>query len=120
MVVESIMNPLNAEKHPLRMFFVGALYTSIAFLLSIWIFGEYSSLVMVFLTVLACAPLMYNTIKTFSQVLRIVMRRNYDTDFRHDLYPHIFYIGHSFLKPEQSDSPHTEQAFRFLLQTFFP
>lgn len=63
MVLESLMNPSGAEKNPFRMFFYGALYSSAAVLLSLWIFKEHSSLVMIFFTVFACTPLMYNTIK---------------------------------------------------------
>ncbi|MAG50570.1 hypothetical protein CL621_02935 [archaeon] len=63
MVLESLVNPLKAERQPYEMFFIGLLYASIAIFLSIWIFKEYSSLVMVFLTVFACVPLMYSTLK---------------------------------------------------------
>lgn len=63
MVLEDIINPFNAEKKPWELFFVGFLYCSIAIFLSWWIFAKYASLVLVFLTVLACTPLLYNTIK---------------------------------------------------------
>ncbi|MFH1510865.1 MAG: stage II sporulation protein M [Candidatus Woesearchaeota archaeon] len=63
MVLESIMNPFKAERKPWEMFFVGFLYSSVAMMLSMWIFEKYASLVMVFLTSLACAPLIYYTIK---------------------------------------------------------
>ena len=63
MVVESLINPLKAEKKPWEMFFIGFLYSSIALLLSLWIFKDQSSLVMVFLTVMACIPIVYNTMK---------------------------------------------------------
>ncbi len=63
MVLESLIGPIYAEKRPVVMFFLGFLYASIALFLANWIFQDYSSLVMVFLTVLACAPLMYRTIK---------------------------------------------------------
>ncbi len=63
MVLESLINPFNAEKHPRKMFFIGVLYSSLAIFLSTWIFYEQSSLVMVFLTTIACVPLIYNTIK---------------------------------------------------------
>lgn len=63
MVLESIINPLNAEKKPWEMFFVGFVYSSIAVLLSLWIFEQYSSLIMVFLTVMTCIPLVYSAIK---------------------------------------------------------
>jgi len=63
MVIESLVNPLKAERNPWEMFFIGALYSSIAILLSLWVFKPHASLVMVFLTVLACAPIMYGTMK---------------------------------------------------------
>lgn len=63
MVLESIINPLIAEKKPFDLFFIGFLYTSIALFLSLWIFKEYASLVLVFLITLACVPLIYSTIK---------------------------------------------------------
>jgi len=64
MVLESIINPLKAEKAPWNMFLIGALYASIALFLGNWIFREYSSLIMVFLTTMACVPLLYQTMKT--------------------------------------------------------
>ncbi len=63
MVLESLMNPFKAERHPKEMFFVGLIYASIGVFLSIWIFKDYSSLVMVFLTVTAAVPIMYRTMK---------------------------------------------------------
>ncbi|MBU3941305.1 MAG: stage II sporulation protein M [Nanoarchaeota archaeon] len=63
MVLETIINPINAERKPWEMFFIGIVYSSVAILLSFWIFHEYTSLVMVFLTTMACVPLLYNTIK---------------------------------------------------------
>lgn len=63
MVLESIINPFRAVQRPWEMFFVGFVYANVAAFLSIWIFRSNSSLVMVFLTVLACVPLMYKTMK---------------------------------------------------------
>jgi uncharacterized membrane protein SpoIIM required for sporulation len=63
MVVESLVNPFKAERTPWEMFFVGAFYSSIAILLSLWVFRPHASLVAVFLTVTACVPIMYGTIK---------------------------------------------------------
>ena len=63
MVLETIINPITAEKKPWEMFFIGLVYSSIAILLSFWIFHEHTSLVMVFLTTMACVPLVYNVIK---------------------------------------------------------
>jgi len=63
MVLETIINPITAEKKPWEMFFIGLVYSSIAILLSFWIFHEHTSLVMVFPTTMACVPLVYNVIK---------------------------------------------------------
>jgi uncharacterized membrane protein SpoIIM required for sporulation len=63
MVLESLINPFTAEKRPWEMFFIGLLYNTIAIFLSLWIFYDHASLVMVFLTVLACVPLIYSAIK---------------------------------------------------------
>ena len=63
MVLESILNPLKAERRPWEMFFIGFLYASVGILLSLWIFKDQASLIMVFLTVMACLPIVYNTMK---------------------------------------------------------
>ena len=63
MVLESITNPFKAEQRPWNLFFLGALYSTIALFLGNWIFKEYSSLMMVFLTTMACIPLLYKTMK---------------------------------------------------------
>lgn len=49
-----LFNPKKAERHPIEMMIVGFFYASLSILLSVWIFPDYSSLVMVFLTVLSC------------------------------------------------------------------
>jgi len=63
MVLESLVGPIAAEKRPWELFFLGLLFASVAMFLSLWIFREQASLVMVFLTVIAAVPLMYKTIK---------------------------------------------------------
>ncbi len=63
MVLEALINPLKAEKKPWEMFFLGSIYASIAIFLSLWIFESQASLILVFLIVLACTPLMYSAIK---------------------------------------------------------
>jgi uncharacterized membrane protein SpoIIM required for sporulation len=63
MVLESLLNPLNAEKKPWEMFFVGFAHSSIAILLALWIFRDQASMVMVFFIVMAAIPIMYNVIK---------------------------------------------------------
>ncbi len=54
---------MQAEKKPWEMLFIGILYSSISVILGINIFGEDASLVIVFLTVLACFPIIYGAIK---------------------------------------------------------
>ncbi len=63
MVLESLLNPLAAEKNPWEMFFIGAVYSSVAILLSLWVFRDQASMVMVFFIVMATIPIMYNVIK---------------------------------------------------------
>ncbi len=63
MVLEALIGPRGAEKHPLRLLFIGLLYSTVAVFLARWVFKEESSLVMVFLTVLAAIPLVYKTVK---------------------------------------------------------
>lgn len=63
MVVESLLLPVKAEKRPWALFFLGVLYTSVAIFLALWIFRDQSSLIMVFFIVMACIPLIYNTVK---------------------------------------------------------
>ena len=63
MVLESIINPVKAEKRPWELFFIGVLYSTIGILFSLWVFKQYSSLIMVFLTVTVSVPLMFSTMK---------------------------------------------------------
>lgn len=63
MVLESLLTPKGAEKKPLTLFLLGMLYSSIALFLGAWIFKEEASLIVVFLAVFACIPLMYKTIR---------------------------------------------------------
>ncbi|MFH1506736.1 MAG: stage II sporulation protein M [archaeon] len=63
MVLESLISPFKAEAGPKRMMLYGFIYCSIAIALSWTIFKAYASLLAVFLTTMACVPLMYNTLK---------------------------------------------------------
>ncbi len=63
MVLESLTTPERAEKNPWDLLFIGAMYAAIGVFLSIWVFKEESSIVMILLTVLACIPLIFNTVK---------------------------------------------------------
>ena len=62
MVLESILKDSKKIKNS-RIFLMGLLFSSISVLLSLWIFRDLASLTMVFLTVFACLPFIYNTIK---------------------------------------------------------
>lgn len=66
MVLESLTTPQKAEKSPWDLIFIGAMYSAIAVFLSIWVFKEEASIVMVLLTVIASLPLIFNTI-TFEE-----------------------------------------------------
>ncbi|MEM2915849.1 MAG: stage II sporulation protein M [Candidatus Woesearchaeota archaeon] len=63
MVLESLLNPFHAERQPWILVLVGFLYSSLGLFLSLWIFEEQASIVMVFLTVMAALPLMYQTMR---------------------------------------------------------
>ncbi|MDD3175121.1 MAG: stage II sporulation protein M [Candidatus Nanoarchaeia archaeon] len=63
MVIESIINSFNAEKRPYFLILIGFLYSLIAAALSMWIFPDQASLIMVFLIVMASIPLMISVIK---------------------------------------------------------
>lgn len=63
MVLESLINPFKAKKKPWELYFLGILYSTVALFLSNWVFKEQAGMLMVFLTVIACIPLLYNTIK---------------------------------------------------------
>lgn len=63
MVLESLLNPIKAERRPWEMFFIGFLYSSLAIFLALWIFEKQSSLISVFLTVLAAVPITYNAMR---------------------------------------------------------
>lgn len=63
MVLESLMKPFVAVKRPWELFFYGVLVASVGLFLSHWIFRDRADLVMIFLTVLACVPLMFHAIR---------------------------------------------------------
>ncbi len=63
MVLESLLFPIKAEKKPWQMFFLGFLYASVGLFISLWIFRDQASLVMVFMITTAALPIFYNTMK---------------------------------------------------------
>jgi uncharacterized membrane protein SpoIIM required for sporulation len=63
MVLESLFTPPSAERHPFAVFGLGFIYATVAIFLSLWIFEEQSSMVMVFLSAIATLPLMFHTMR---------------------------------------------------------
>jgi len=63
MVIESLLYPLKAKEKPWEMFFIGLLYTSLGMMISLWVFRDQASLVMVFMITMAALPIFYNTMK---------------------------------------------------------
>ncbi|MEK6868232.1 MAG: stage II sporulation protein M [Nanoarchaeota archaeon] len=63
MVLESLITPLGAEERPWQMFFLGILFSLVGIGFSVWVFEGQSSLVMVFLIVMACTPIVFNTMR---------------------------------------------------------
>lgn len=76
MVLESLINPKRAIEKKTRLFFVGFLYATVAVFLSYWIFKEYSSLIMVFLTVMAAMPFVYFSVKDEEEKGTIIERES--------------------------------------------
>jgi len=68
-MIELLMKPKKAERHPWEMFFIGAFWASIALLLVTFVFGndsilkEGSGLLVVIFTVMFCLPFFYYLIK---------------------------------------------------------
>ena len=63
MVLESLLKDSQKIKNS-KIFLFGFVFSSISVLLSLWIFRDFASLTIVFLTVFACLPFIYSTIKT--------------------------------------------------------
>ena len=63
MILEYYANPHKLNRNPGMFILLGFIYSSIAMFLSYVVFRQYSSLLMVFLTVLALAPIIYSSIK---------------------------------------------------------
>lgn len=63
MVLESLVTPMLAERRPLPLALLGAVYATLGLFLALWVFEEYATLVMIFLTTIAGVPLFYHTVK---------------------------------------------------------
>ncbi|MBT3397457.1 stage II sporulation protein M [archaeon] len=68
-MIEMLVKPKKAERHPWELFFVGLFYASVSLLLVTFVFGkdsvlrEGSGLLVVTFTVISCLPFMYYIIK---------------------------------------------------------
>lgn len=68
-MIEMLVNPVKAERHPWELFFVGAFYASVAILLVEFVFvhdavlSKYAGLLVVLFTVMFSMPFVYYTIK---------------------------------------------------------
>ncbi|MBX4196790.1 stage II sporulation protein M [Candidatus Pacearchaeota archaeon] len=68
-MLEMLINPRKAERHPWELFFVGAFYASVSLLLVNWIFAQdavlskYAGVLVVTFTVMFSMPFIYYTIK---------------------------------------------------------
>ncbi len=62
MVLENLVPVRLAERNPINMLPLAFLYSTIAIFLALWIFPSHAALVAVFLSTIACLPLMLNVI----------------------------------------------------------
>lgn len=68
-MLEMLINPKKAERHPWELFFIGAFYASISLLIVQWVFGndpvlsKYSGILIVTFTVIFSMPFIYYTIR---------------------------------------------------------
>ncbi|MBI3334402.1 stage II sporulation protein M [Candidatus Pacearchaeota archaeon] len=68
-MLEMLINPWKAERHPWELFFIGAFYASLSILLSEWVFSQdavlskYAGVLVVTFTVMFSMPFIYYTIK---------------------------------------------------------
>ncbi|MFH1396752.1 MAG: stage II sporulation protein M [archaeon] len=74
MVLDFIINPKKATGNPWEMYFIGALYSLFAVILSYWIFNTQASLVVVALTAMACVPFIHKAI-TSEENKDVVMKK---------------------------------------------
>ena len=68
MVLEGLINPALAKNKASQILFYGFVYGILAFFLSTWIFSSESSMVMIFLAVLASLPLVYNLLRKEEEI----------------------------------------------------
>ncbi len=75
-MLEMLINPKKAERHPWEMFFIGLLYASLSVLLVNWVFSQdavlvkYSGILVILFTVLLSLPFMYYTLRLEEKKIR--------------------------------------------------
>jgi len=57
-----LFSPKKAERHPLEIFAIVIIYTSVSIFLSLWILPNHASLAMVFLSIISCLYLVQSTL----------------------------------------------------------
>ena len=68
MVLEAILTWRDAEHNSWKLFILGMVYASVGLLLAYWVFHDYASMVMVFLTVMASAHIMHKLVEVEERV----------------------------------------------------
>ncbi len=68
MVFESLIKPIKAITKPWELFFYGMMVTTAGIFLGYWVFRDKADLVMIFLTVFACIPLMFHALRHEEQL----------------------------------------------------
>lgn len=63
MVHNILFNPQKAQRHPLEFVFIAIFYSSISILIGSWIFPEYSSLIIIALSVFSCLYVVQGAIR---------------------------------------------------------
>ena len=68
MVLEALLSWREAEHNSWKLFLLGIVYASVGMLLAHWVFYDYASMVMVFLTVLASAHIMHRLVEVEERI----------------------------------------------------
>ena len=63
MVLEALLNPVKAERKPWETFFIGVIYASFAIVVSLILFRDHASTIIIALTAMVSVPLVYGAIK---------------------------------------------------------
>jgi uncharacterized membrane protein SpoIIM required for sporulation len=53
-ILNLLISPKKAERHPIEVMILSAIYASLSLIFSLWIFPEHSSIIMIFLSVISC------------------------------------------------------------------